>query len=344
MLSLVGRRERVHGGHAVDWKRFVELALRSGLPGLVGERLGADAPLSVRRALLMASLAVEANVGELLASTDTILDRAEQLGLKLIPFKGSALMLAGIYAPGERAMVDIDLLSHPSQLDDVAALLVALGFRSERAALPQRHHHHVRFVSERNVLVELHWTCFYRMYDGRGKGAEALGRAVRGAAGHWRLAAEDEVLSLALHLASHRFRGLLKWPLDLIRLAEAREALDWQRVVGLSASLGARRAVQYALWHASMLMGVQPPMNVRLSRGTLALLTLLNPPFDIVEGALHPPAMMRPLVDALTHDDIGHASRDVVQRLVKSLEEHSPIRVPSCLLLGGYDRARRAGL
>ena len=61
-----------------------------------------------------------------------LLDRIDQgardVGVAIVPLKGSALHALGIYAPGDRPMADIDLLAREDDVGSVTSLLGELGY------------------------------------------------------------------------------------------------------------------------------------------------------------------------------------------------------------------------
>ncbi len=74
-------------------------------------------------------------IDELLAAID---QSARSAGIAVVALKGTALQRAGVYAPGERPMADIDLLVHPADIDTAVALLLALSYRDAGATWKHR--------------------------------------------------------------------------------------------------------------------------------------------------------------------------------------------------------------
>ena len=99
---------------------------------------------------------------ELLALFDT---EAKRSGLALLALKGAALHAAGLYAPGERPMADIDLLAPEADRQAAHQLLAKLGF-----ALAEVSWKHEEFEPTQRIAtaalgesaanpmkIELHW-------------------------------------------------------------------------------------------------------------------------------------------------------------------------------------------
>jgi hypothetical protein len=63
------------------------------------------------------------------ALLDQVDEHARSAGIVIVALKGAALHAAGIYAAGERPMADLDLLTHPVDVDSAVAALLALSYR-----------------------------------------------------------------------------------------------------------------------------------------------------------------------------------------------------------------------
>jgi hypothetical protein len=65
-------------------------------------------------------------IAELLATID---EHSRSAGIAMVALKGAALQAAGVYAAGERPMADLDLLTHPADVQSAVAVLLALSYR-----------------------------------------------------------------------------------------------------------------------------------------------------------------------------------------------------------------------
>jgi len=63
---------------------------------------------------------------------------ARDVGLAIVPLKGSALHALGIYSPGDRPMADIDLLVREDDVGPTTALLLELGYEESFAQWKHR--------------------------------------------------------------------------------------------------------------------------------------------------------------------------------------------------------------
>lgn len=155
--------------------------------------------------------------------------------------------------PSARGTSDIDLLVDESQLERVIASLAPLGYTvfdsHDEVAWSRREHHHLHLTRPRSPDLELHF------HAHRGFGvtlrSDTLTERRVGVDGFARLcvpAAEDELVFLAVHAASHRF-GRLSWLYDMRLVVErmtdeqlalvARRAKAWgvSRVLALTGEL-----------------------------------------------------------------------------------------------------------
>jgi hypothetical protein len=179
--------------------------------------------------------------------------------------------------PSARGTSDIDLLIDESELERVIASLAPLGYTvfdsHEEVAWSRREHHHLHLTRPRSPDLELH----FHAHRGFGVTLRSDTLAERNVAvdGFVNLrvpAAEDELVFLAVHAASHRF-GRLSWLYDMRLVVEsmspdqlalaARRARSWgvSRVLALTAELlvdvlGVSRALVRPL--GSLSTGLRP--------------------------------------------------------------------------------------
>lgn len=329
-----------------DWPELTRLAIRGGIAGLIVAHSGRVAmPRRAVHALAAHSLATEAQNRALLAHALHLCGSAEAQGLTLVPLKGIALQVAGIYPqPGMRAQCDIDLLTERSQIDAVDALLRQAGFvyRGD-PGYALRHQHHLKYVlsgaSGSHTLVELHWTPFFVTYGHARSDAAALARVTEVAsaptdpgAGEPPLRLLDPVdtlLSVGLHLAVHRYRGQLKWLVDVAELARRDGPhLAWNELWERAAELQAVKALDRVFALARNLLDAPLPPPPR--RGTLgpALLARLSEPMALLEAEDQPPWSRRLLIDLLQRDRPTAALGNLLDKGLELLDRYQGLRLP----------------
>jgi hypothetical protein len=147
------------------------------------------------------------------------------LAVPAVALKGPLFAARYYPHPSARGTTDIDLLVAEADVDRAVESLSSVGYHvvdsAAKIAWSRREHHHLHLVRERAPDLELHFHAY------RGFGitlrTEALAErsvAVDGLRAIRVASAEDEVVYLAVHAASHRF-GRLAWLHDL-RLVVAR--------------------------------------------------------------------------------------------------------------------------
>jgi hypothetical protein len=326
-------RERVGERAAtLDWAALFELAHRGGVAGMVSrhiEREGWAVPSAVRRRFAAGALHTEAQNRVQLGEARRLCAAAEERGLTLIPLKGAALNLVGPYRgdPALRPMMDLDLLARRRDVAALEALLVELSYREygERESYLRFYHHtsFIRQIAGLDVVVELHWTALHVMFSRAAIDAEIASRSsvqpVEGAS----IRALDpaaQLLSVALHLAVHRYRGGLKWLVDVAELARARSGtIDWPWIWRVARTVGAERALAHVFDLAREVLDAplpEPPAS-RLR----PLLRALCPPSDIVESRPQPRLHQRLLINLLQYDSpvaglawAAHKGAEIVER------------------------------
>jgi len=150
-----------------------------------------------------------------------ILDAAELRGIRLMPYKGAALVDLYYGDRGLRGLGDLDLLVEPAQLDDAISLLESLGFRRRyagQARFTPRHAHDVALddIRDPDCAVELHYRLFHDL-AGDPTLARIFDRAVRRPIlGGARLvpAPADHLFAVAVHAAGHSFGEHPGWVVD----------------------------------------------------------------------------------------------------------------------------------
>jgi hypothetical protein len=229
---------------------LLEQAARHGLLAAVAAALPADETrLSGRYQRLAAGMRLrDARAREVLSEVAGALARA---GIVPAALKGPVLAERFYPEPALRPSSDLDLLVSPAQLAPAVDALLALGFRRAdplQDAYQLRRHHHVQLHRTPGPAVELHYrasSAFGASFPADELLARASAHRTAGGTDVRVLAPEDELLTLAVHAAGHRFERL-GWLLDL-RLLLARVALDWDVVGRRAEACRCRRALAYAL-------------------------------------------------------------------------------------------------
>jgi hypothetical protein len=233
---------------------------------------------------------------------ERLLTAASEAGLKLMPIKGAALIHTHYGDPGARAMVDVDVVCAPSDLERVVELGQALGmqrrdmesFRIERQAT-----HDVKLVEGR-LAIELHHLLWHELRITRDV-EPMLARARRiqfGATTAWAPDDADHLYVVLVHAATHGFTGNALWMTDAALLVAGSSERLWPRVEALAREGRARVALEVARDQLRMAM---PWLDV--GRGGAApvrraLLRQLAPWLQRGEGELGvwPSRVVRPLL------------------------------------------------
>jgi len=306
-----------------SWQRVAELARRGGIGGLLASHLGQfDAPLEVKRTMSAVALMIEDTNKRMVDVTLEVCTAAAREGLTLIPFKGAALNLGTPYNDLRlREQSDVDLLARPDQLDRLRELLRALGCRpGGKHEHSRRERHELRFAygSERApLLIELHWTPFFGAFQQRQANEAALAHAQlseRNGEPISLLDPPDTMISLALHLAVHRYREQLKWLVDVAELGRRLgDSLDAPELWRRADAIHVQRAVAYVFALARELLDAPLPPAPRRP-GWMRLLRRLSPAERLVRSSRQPGWFVGTAVDLLSHDSLRYGLRSVTPR------------------------------
>jgi hypothetical protein len=226
----------------------------------------------------------------LLTLAEGVLDALLEAGIVPLALKGLDQIHRFGIEFGARAMVDMDLLVRPDQLQQAILALQQAGWATTGG---QRHSHwlpyHMAMMSAGpvRVFLELHWNLVqpgrYRMQPEqlfeRAVQLEVCGRNVLG------LEAHDHAAYLLLHHISHYLERRLKGALDLKMIVE-RQEVDWALVAHRLTDWGGLAAGAMSLRHMAKLFPgtFSEPFRPGLFR-TLLTLPLRSPhPLDLFRG------------------------------------------------------------
>ena len=235
-----------------------------------------------------------------------------------------------------RSTCDVDLVTLPEHVLTVEQHLFKCGYvaSDDQDSFIRHHHHRVYFKPGEidSTTIELHWTFLYKTF-----GREDYDRVIMSRTQQRRdkircLDPHDFLLSLLLHLAQHRFRGQLKWVVD-IAVASAHPAIDMRTLLARARAFGVLSAVQYGLWLTNHLLG--EPTPAKLDRKITALSTL-NPPLELLRDPREPEAWKRPIIDILLHDKVHRGVARALYRSTKVLENKFSLRLPNWMILNKH--------
>jgi hypothetical protein len=262
----------------LGWNRFVALASRHGLLGIVDTQMAHMPQLSddLRQRVLQRIALGELWDEHLHCGLRRAISALSAAGIEACALKGPVLARRLYSPPASRYAVDIDLLVRP---DDRAMALEALtqsGYAAETGATAEyllKYSHHLELSRPGEPPIELH----FRAYTGFGIELAAdvlLTRAQRFPLGDGLSvlvpAPEEEFVYLAAHAAGHSFIRLI-WLYDLKLFSMRHPAIDWQRVADLAETCSLKGAVAYTLRLLDRWLDVVPS-NVpsALTRPTVA--------------------------------------------------------------------------
>jgi hypothetical protein len=254
------------GGHRRGWDRFVALASRHGLLGIVNAQMARMPQLSdALRQRVLQRMALEELWHEHL---DRGLRRAISVvtdaGLEACALKGPVLARRLYSPPAVRYSVDVDLLVRPDDLAPALEAFAAVGYVAASGATAEyllKYSHHVELSRPGEPPVELH----FRAYAGFG--IELTADVLFAGAQRFDLgdglsvlvpAPEEEFVYLAAHAAGHSFIRLV-WLYDLKLFCSKYPATDWRRVADLAERHSVKSAVAYTIRVLERWLDVAPP-------------------------------------------------------------------------------------
>jgi Uncharacterised nucleotidyltransferase len=256
------RTEAIHAAAAgpLDWSRFVRVATRQRVIGLVHDgltRARPDVPPEIvceirgqAATLVRENLAMAAEALRL----QHLFDEAD---LPVIFVKGTSLAALAFGNLGLRGGQDIDLLVPPETLTAATALVTRAGYRrfdpppdiadaQLQVLMPLRKD--LGFIQSTGLRIELHWRLFLNPHAMTEDSIMAASRIVplTGTAGLRTLGEEDLFAYVCMHGALHWWNRL-KWLADVNALIASIPEDGVERLARAAEARGAGRAAAQAL-------------------------------------------------------------------------------------------------
>jgi hypothetical protein len=278
------RSEAIHAavGRPLDWSRFVRVAARHRVAGLVYDgltRARPDVPQAVVReigtqgaALVRKNLAMAAEALRL----QRLFDEAN---LPLVFVKGTSLAMLAFGNLGVSGGEDIDMLVSRETVPSATALLESAGYQRFDPALEigdsQLHllmslRKDLGFVHPSTGLrIELHWRLFLNPHAMAESSIMAASRVVPLTArmGLRTLGEEDLFAYLCMHGALHWWNRL-KWLADVNALLASTREDGGERLVRAAEARGVGRAAAQALLLCRRVLGTHLPDGLMATLGT----------------------------------------------------------------------------
>jgi hypothetical protein len=286
------RTEAIHAaaGGLLDWQRFLRVASRHGVVGLVHDgltRARPDMPPEIAREIgVQAATVVHDNLA--MAREALRLQRLfDDANLSVLFIKGASLAVLAFGNLGLRGGIDIDLLVPRETLPAAMALVVGAGYRrfdpppdisdaQLRVLMPLRKD--LGFVNQTTGLrVELHWRLFLNPHAMVEASVMARSRVVplTGTTGLRTLDEEDLFAYLCVHGALHWWNQL-KWVADINALLAATPEGGVERLIGAAEARGAGRAAAQAVLLCRRLLGTPLPARLTHALGNSATMRWLE--------------------------------------------------------------------
>jgi hypothetical protein len=265
----------------LDWPRFVRVAKRHQVIGLIHEgltRVRPNVPLEITGEIgAQATALVHENLA--IARESLRLQRLfEDANLPVLFIKGATLAMLAFRNLGLRSSHDIDLLVDHEALPAAIALILRAGYScfdpppdisdtQLRLLMPLRKD--LGFVHHATGLrIELHWRLFLNPHAMAENSIMAESRIVpvNGAAGLRSLGEEDLFAYLCLHGAFHWWYRL-KWLADINALIGIAPAANIERLFRAAETRGVGRAAAQALLLCHRLLGAALPAPLFAAMG-----------------------------------------------------------------------------
>jgi predicted nucleotidyltransferase len=201
----------------------------------------------------------------------SVISLLKERGIEFLILKGPATAEAIYPEPSLRYYVDLDLLAHPGDRNQVLDALCALGYKSEAGyldPLPKliptvvNDHHTVFFHPESNLPVEVHWEDLLIddlvPRDLSGMWRRAVPITIEGIKVKT-LCLEDSLLHLCVHAHHHRFDKLYRISDLLFILRDHFDEINWNLFLQTVRIEEAQVPVYYSFRLVSQLYGLALP-------------------------------------------------------------------------------------
>ncbi len=246
------------GAPAGAWQDLARRAVAEQLAGVVLSRLEREGlldrlPPPAWAALQAETGAVRAGQSILFGRFEALASRLHAAGVAFIAHKGAALAPLVYARLEDRPMADIDVLFRPAQWEAVRDALSAGGYGLPEGSLESfwlQNYYNLPVTSPGDPPshFDMHWSLTQEgryhvpiedLFE-RSVPVSLRGLALR------RMADEDLLLSLFLHLAYHYFEARLLWLYDMKRVIES-WPIDWDRLLARADAWGLRTVVAFNL-------------------------------------------------------------------------------------------------
>jgi Uncharacterised nucleotidyltransferase len=247
------------------WDRFVTLASRHGVLGLVNAQIAglAQVPEGVRQSALHKVALQELWHEHLERGLRRAIAVLTAAGVDACALKGPVLARRLYSPPAARYAVDVDLMIQPADLETALDAFARAGYTTETGATAEyllKYGHHVQLSRPGEPPIELH----FRAYAGFA--VEVASDVLLAGAQRFSIgdglsvlvpAPEEEFVYLAAHAAGHSFIRLV-WLYDLKLFCRRYPALDWRRVAAVAERCSLKAAVAYTLRLLERWLNVTP--------------------------------------------------------------------------------------
>jgi hypothetical protein len=271
------------------WRAAATRLINDGLAGLTLTILARDNRTDTLPAKTWAALEAErgrvkAEQARLFAGLAEIRLLLEAADTAFFVHKGGAIAPLLYERPEDRPMVDVDLVIRPRDWERACAVLIGAGYRFPEGSGAQfwRENYYnvpIRSPQDPPSHFDLHWSL---AQEGRyvvdvEDLFSRLAPCLPDGSGLRRLANEDLLLSLFLHLAYHYFEARLLWLYDM-KLLLQKLPLDWDLLLARADAWGLRTVTALNLIYLEKVFpGTVPEAVSRRTQPGAARLAMLKP-------------------------------------------------------------------